>query len=66
MYAPHKNVADYRMANSLPIQALETIFLLYVTPETSDNLELRQCLSYFFPVFCYSNAGNQRKIKEAS
>ncbi|KAF9648455.1 ARM repeat-containing protein [Thelephora ganbajun] len=44
--------------------ALETIFLLYVTPETSDNLELRQCLSYFFPVYCYSNSENQRKMKE--
>lgn len=63
---PHKNLVDYRMANSLLMQALETIFLLYVTPETSDNLELRQCLSYFFPVFCYSNAENQRKMKEAS
>jgi condensin complex subunit 3 len=54
------------MANYLRTQALETIFLLYVTPETSDNLELRQCLSYFFPVYCYSNAENQRKVKEAS
>ena len=52
--------------NSSLTQALETIFLLYVTPETSDNLELRQCLSYFFPVYCYSNSENQRKVKEAS
>jgi len=54
------------MAKPSLIQALETIFLLYVTPETSDNLELRQCLSYFFPVYCFSNAENQRKVKEAS
>jgi hypothetical protein len=66
MYAPPKTFLTAGMANSLPIQALETIFLLYVTPETSDNLELRQCLSYFFPVYCYSNAENQRKVKEAS
>ena len=54
------------VVNPSLIQALETIFLLYVTPETSDNLELRQCLSYFFPVYCYSNAENQRKVQEAS
>lgn len=54
------------MVDSLFIQALETILLLYVTPETNDNLELRQCLSYFFPVYCYSSSENQRKMKEAS
>jgi len=66
MYALYTDTSEYRMANSLLTQALETIFLLYVTPETSDNLELRQCLSYFFPVYCYSNGENQRKVKEAS
>ena len=65
-YGLYTDTSDRRMANSLLTQALETIFLLYVTPETSDNLELRQCLSYFFPVYCYSNAENQRKVKEAS
>lgn len=63
---PRKNILNRPMAKYLLIQALETIFLLYVTPETSDNLELRQCLSYFFPVYCYSNTENQRKVKEAS
>ena len=62
----YRDISDRQMTNSLLTQALETIFLLYVTPETSDNLELRQCLSYFFPVYCYSNAENQRKVKEAS
>ena len=66
MYALYTDTSEHRMANSLLTQALETIFLLYVTPETSDNLELRQCLSYFFPVYCYSNAENQRKVKEVS
>lgn len=62
--SPQKT-SGHRTANPF-IQALETIFLLYVTPETSENLELRQCLSYFFPVYCYSNAENQRKVKEVS
>ncbi|KAJ9118074.1 hypothetical protein QFC24_006346 [Naganishia onofrii] len=33
---------------------LQNLILLYLTPETADNLPLRQCLSYFFPVYCYS------------
>ena len=61
-----EGIPNCAVANPSLVQALETIFLLYVTPETSDNLELRQCLSYFFPVYCYSNAENQRKVKEVS
>lgn len=36
--------------------------LLYFASETVDNQELRQCLSYFFPVYCYSNPVNQRRV----
>ena len=64
-YACLKSTSGHGIAHPF-IQALDTIFLLYVTPETSDNLELRQCLSYFFPVYCYSNTENQRKVKEVS
>ncbi|KIO22870.1 hypothetical protein M407DRAFT_15642 [Tulasnella calospora MUT 4182] len=48
-------VADDRLLRSLVI--------LYLTPETEDNQALRQCLSYFFPVFCYSSPLNQRRMQ---
>lgn len=36
--------------------------LLYFASETADIHKLRQCLSYFFPVYCYSNPQNQRRV----
>ncbi|KAG8932901.1 hypothetical protein FRC01_011776 [Tulasnella sp. 417] len=48
-------VADDRLLRSLVI--------LYLTPETEDNQALRQCLSYFFPVYCYSSPLNQRRMQ---
>ncbi|KAK2461192.1 hypothetical protein APHAL10511_006719 [Amanita phalloides] len=45
-------------ANILIILALS-----YVSFETRDNHELRQCLSYFFPVYCYSSAMNQSRMQ---
>ena len=47
-------------------QVLKSLVLVYFAPETVDNLELRQCLSYFFPVYCYSLAANQKKMQEVS
>ncbi|OAX38286.1 hypothetical protein K503DRAFT_718426 [Rhizopogon vinicolor AM-OR11-026] len=44
-------------------QVLKTLVVTYLSPETIDNQEVRQCLSYFFPVFCYSSAINQRRIQ---
>ncbi|GAA5857357.1 hypothetical protein JCM8547_002238 [Rhodosporidiobolus lusitaniae] len=43
-------------------EILNRLVLLYFASDTVDNHELRQCLSYFFPVYCYSNAGNQRRV----
>lgn len=45
-------------------QALSSLVLLYVSPDTVDNQELRQCLSYFFPVFCYSAPSNQTRMQK--
>lgn len=45
-------------------EVLKRLALVYFAPETLDNLELRQCLSYFFPVYCFSNAANQRRMSE--
>ena len=44
------------------LQILSRLVLLYFAGETADNPELRQCLSYFFPVYCYSNPANQRRV----
>lgn len=39
---------------------LQSLILLYFSPETADNQPLRQCLTYFLPVYCYSSPVNQR------
>lgn len=51
---------------SLAKQVLKRLVLVYFAPETIDNLELRQCLSYFFPVYCYSQSANQKRMQEVS
>lgn len=45
-------------------QILKTLVILYFAPETSSNQELRQCLTYFFPVYCFSSSINQRRMLE--
>ncbi|KAH8101082.1 nuclear condensing complex subunit [Cristinia sonorae] len=45
-------------------RVLRSLVLVYMSPETVDNLELRQCLTYFFPVFCYSSPPNQRRMQK--
>ncbi|KAG6812899.1 hypothetical protein H0H92_015634 [Tricholoma furcatifolium] len=42
---------------------LSSLVLTYVSPNTSTNQELRQCLSYFFPVYCYSSPDNQARMQ---
>ncbi|TFK26559.1 condensin subunit Cnd3 [Coprinopsis marcescibilis] len=41
---------------------LVSLLLLYISPTTADNQELRQCLSYFFPVYSYASYDNQSRI----
>lgn len=43
---------------------LADLVLIYFAPETAENHELRQCLSYFFPVYCYSSPANQKRMQE--
>ncbi|CDS02070.1 hypothetical protein [Sporisorium scitamineum] len=43
--------------------ALKSLVLIYMSPETMDNQELRQCLSYFLPVYCGSSSRNQRRLQ---
>lgn len=47
-------------------QALSTLVLMYISPETAKNQELRQCLSYFFPVYSYSTRANQDRMRKVS
>ena len=46
------------------LQVLSSLILVYLSPDTADNQELRQCLSYFFPVYCYSSPANQRRMQQ--
>ncbi|WVN89766.1 uncharacterized protein L203_104996 [Cryptococcus depauperatus CBS 7841] len=41
---------------------LQSLVLLYFSPETADNQPLRQCLAYFLPVYCYTAADNQKRM----
>lgn len=43
---------------------LQSLVLLYFSPETADNQALRQCLTYFLPVFCGTSTKNQRLMLE--
>ncbi|CAG8479870.1 4953_t:CDS:10 [Diversispora eburnea] len=43
---------------------LKELVMLYFDPYTSTNLHLRQCLSYFLPVFCHSSYENQILMQE--
>lgn len=44
-------------------RVLTSLVLAYVSPVTSDNEELRQCLAYFLPVYCYSLPSNQNRMR---
>ncbi|KAF8317697.1 hypothetical protein DL93DRAFT_527157 [Clavulina sp. PMI_390] len=43
---------------------LARLVSLFLDPGTVDNQALRQCLSYFFPVYCYSSPTNQRRMQK--
>ncbi|CAL1698800.1 unnamed protein product [Somion occarium] len=44
-------------------RVLTSLVLAYVSPVTADNQELRQCLSYFLPVYSYSSFINQDRMR---
>lgn len=45
------------------VKVLLCLVMAYVSPMTADNHELRQCLAYFLPVYCYSSAQNQDRMR---
>ncbi|KAH9922432.1 nuclear condensing complex subunit [Fomitopsis serialis] len=58
-------IAKLMLAGMITDQrVLKSLVLVYVSPETIDNQELRQCLAYFFPVYCYSSPQNQRRMQQ--
>ncbi|KAF9461702.1 chromosome condensation complex protein [Collybia nuda] len=46
------------------VEALKKLIKAYLSPHTVDNQELRQCLTFFFPVYCYSSPRNQRIMRQ--
>jgi condensin complex subunit 3 len=45
-------------------QVLTSLALIYLSPDTAENQELRQCLSYFFPAYTYSSPTHQRLMQK--
>ncbi|CAD6966810.1 unnamed protein product [Tilletia controversa] len=43
-------------------QAIRSLVLVYMSPETVENQQLRQCLSYFIPLYALSELTNQREM----
>ncbi|KAH7096918.1 nuclear condensing complex subunit [Auriculariales sp. MPI-PUGE-AT-0066] len=43
-------------------RVLRALVLAYLSPSTADIQALRQCLAYFFPIFCYGSPKNQRMM----
>ncbi|KAH9887359.1 nuclear condensing complex subunit, partial [Cubamyces lactineus] len=46
-------------------RVLQTLVLVFISPETAGNQELRQCLVVLFPVYSYSSAANQQRMRKA-
>ncbi|CAG8544549.1 9035_t:CDS:10 [Paraglomus brasilianum] len=45
-------------------ETLRKLVYLYFDPNTASNNRLRQCLSYFLPVYCHSSPKNQKIMCE--
>ncbi|CAI2182005.1 16196_t:CDS:10 [Funneliformis geosporum] len=43
---------------------LKELIMLYFDVGTTNNFRLRQCLSYFLPVYCHSSVENQRLMQQ--
>ncbi|PCH34950.1 hypothetical protein WOLCODRAFT_106764 [Wolfiporia cocos MD-104 SS10] len=44
-------------------RVLISLVALFISPATSNNPELRQCLAYFLPAYCYSSARNRTRMQ---
>ncbi|ORX63182.1 hypothetical protein DM01DRAFT_1331258 [Hesseltinella vesiculosa] len=43
-------------------EMLKLLTVLYFFPTTMENGSVQQCLTYFFPAYCHSNAENQQSM----
>lgn len=50
--------------NLTDLQVLVSLALIYLSPDTAENQELRQSLSYFFPAYSYSSPAHQRLLQK--
>lgn len=46
------------------VQVLTSLVLIFVSPATADNHEVRQCLAYFLPAYCYLSLENQTRMQK--
>jgi condensin complex subunit 3 len=47
-------------------ELLKALIIAYFDPTTRDNQEVRQALSYFLPVYCYSLRENQDRMRSVA
>ncbi|GBE88890.1 hypothetical protein SCP_1402980 [Sparassis crispa] len=47
-------------------RVLASLVLAYVSPVTAQNQQLRQCLAYCLPAYCYSSATNQSRMQSVA
>ncbi|BFZ59916.1 chromosome condensation complex Condensin, subunit G [Saitoella coloradoensis] len=45
---------------------LKILVVLYFDPSSSENQRLRQCLTYFLPVYCHSLGDNQVRMQQVA
>jgi len=44
-------------------RVLKSLVATFFSPDMAHNQQVRQCLSYFFPAYCYSSSSNQRQMQ---
>ncbi|RKP06717.1 nuclear condensing complex subunit, C-term domain-containing protein, partial [Thamnocephalis sphaerospora] len=47
-------------------ETLQSLILLYFHPSTYGNNQLRQCLTFFFQLFCFSKESNQQALRQVA
>src|ERR1700754_3253894 len=47
-------------------QVLKSLVATFFSPDMAQNQQVRQCLSYFFPAYCYSSSSNQTQLQKVS
>ncbi|KAJ7284629.1 nuclear condensing complex subunit [Mycena rebaudengoi] len=45
-------------------RAIKTLLMVYFSPYNAENQELKQCVSFFIPIFSHSSQKNQKLMRE--